>query len=304
MDAFVKGAGQHRIGDDDIERFEVRNAREQIPVRGAHAVRLERFVRHGEHGVPIRSLRWLGHEPRAQQVLIVTTLCRAALEVPECGDQETRLSYESFGSAIDGCPRLEHAEGAPLEVVHAVLTTLELVIQAKNLGDKTWPQMKWRLGALLLRDATSDAKKDLSFCSGQNRTRAAETLTQSKNDLARRHQIREHQRAGRRAQYRAFDRAEQERCRGACRDDDDAIARVEWSTGRGERNDGGAEGLKIGDSDQASCTRRKNHSYRLGYQLPTSNSQLPTSDPDLRMRTTEFRNELRIEIWELGVGST
>jgi hypothetical protein len=169
MDAFVKRAGQHRIGDDDIERFEVRNAREQIPVRGAHAVRLERFVRHGEHGVPIRSLRWLGDEPRAQQVLIVTTLCRAALEVPEGGNQETRLSYESFGSAIDGCPRLEHGEGAPLEVVHAVLTTLELVIQAKNLGDETWPQMKWRLGALLLRDATSDAKKDLSFCSGQNR---------------------------------------------------------------------------------------------------------------------------------------
>jgi hypothetical protein len=147
--------------------------------------------------VPIRSLGWLGDEPRAQQVLIVATLCRAALEIAEGGNEKTRLAYQPFGSAVDRRARLEHTEGAALEIFYAVLTTFELVIQAKNLGDKAWPEMKRRLGALLLRGATRDAKKDLSFCRGQNGTRATETFTQASNELARRHQIREHQRAGR-----------------------------------------------------------------------------------------------------------
>jgi hypothetical protein len=52
MDALVERAGQHGVGDDRIEAFEVRDPRQQIPIGRQQAMRIECAVGDGQHDVP------------------------------------------------------------------------------------------------------------------------------------------------------------------------------------------------------------------------------------------------------------
>ena len=169
MHAFVQGAGEHRVRDDDIEALEAGNASQQIPVGRTNTVLFEGVIGHRENDVPIRSRRRFGYQPRSQHVLVVATLRRAALEVAKRGDQESCLPHEPLGAAVVRSPRLEHTQGATLEVIDAVLTPPELVVQTKNLGDETGPQLERRLRALLVREATGHAKEYFSLSRREHR---------------------------------------------------------------------------------------------------------------------------------------
>src|SRR5215510_9768008 len=136
-------------------------------------------------------------------------LCRTSLEVSKCRDQKSRLPHEPFGATVRGRPGLEHAESPALEVLDAVLTMPEIVVQAKDLSDQARPEMKRRHCALLLRRATCDAEENFSLRIGQERARNFEPFTQSDDELTRRDQIRQGQCRIRRAQQCVLDRAKQ-----------------------------------------------------------------------------------------------
>ena len=76
------------------------------------------------------------------------------LEITKRRNQEPGLSYEPFGAAVEGGAGLEHTERTPLEVVHAVLATLQLVVQAQYLRYESGPKTKRRLGASFAPFAT------------------------------------------------------------------------------------------------------------------------------------------------------
>jgi hypothetical protein len=101
-------------------------------------------------------------------VLVVAAICGAAFEVAKRGNEESRLPHEPLGPAVVRRAWLEHAKRPPLEVVDAVLTPLELVVQTKDFSDEARPQMKRRLGSLLVRDSTCDSEKDLSLSGAEN----------------------------------------------------------------------------------------------------------------------------------------
>ncbi|HEY6616597.1 MAG TPA: hypothetical protein VIZ32_18825, partial [Vicinamibacterales bacterium] len=126
-------------------------------------------------------------------MFVVAALRRAALEVAKGSDEESRLPDEPLGTAVVRGSRLEDTERAPLEIVNAVLTPLELVVQTKDFGNETGPESEGWLGALFLRDATSDSEKHFSLSRCEHSACVAEPFAQTGNELTRRDEIRKRQ---------------------------------------------------------------------------------------------------------------
>ncbi len=159
---------------------------------GRYAVWFEGLVGDGQHDVPAGPRGRLGHESCAKHVLVFAALGRATLEVTERGDQESRLPHETLGSTIRGGTGLEHAERPALEVVHAVLTPLQLVVQPESLRDKTRPKTKRRLCSARVRRATGHSEKDFALGRREQRTRASQALAEPEDELTRRDEIGQH----------------------------------------------------------------------------------------------------------------
>ena len=107
--------------------------------------------------------RRLGHEACTKHVLVFAEPGRATLEVTERGYEESRLPHETLGSTIRGGTRLEHTERPALEVVHAVLTPLQLVVQPESLRDKTRPKTKRRLCSASVRRPAGHSEKNFAL---------------------------------------------------------------------------------------------------------------------------------------------
>jgi hypothetical protein len=163
-------------------------------------------------------------------VFVVAALRGAALEVAKGSDEESRLPDEPLGTAVVRGSRLEHTERAALEIVNAVLTPLELVVQTKDFGDETGPELKGWLGALFLRDATCDSEKHFSLSRCEYGACITEPFAQTGNELTRRYEIRQRQGLRRRIEHRVLDGANEQRGRSASRHDDHPIACVNRRT--------------------------------------------------------------------------
>jgi hypothetical protein len=249
MDALVKCTGEYGVGHDHVETLEAGDARQEIPVRRVQAVGFERLIGNGQYDVSIRSAGRLLHQPRAQRVFIVAARDRTTFEVAKGGDQESGLPHEALSAPIEGRTWLEHTKGAPLEIVHAVLATLELVVQPEDLCDETRAQMKRGLGTLAPRGSTCHTKQYLSLRGSEERSRMTESLAEPHHQLARCDQIGQDDNLCRRAQGGVLDAADQQRCGRARRYDDEAIACFDgWPRSR-QSDRSVAESLQIGNPD-------------------------------------------------------
>ena len=207
-------------------------------------------------------------------MFVIAALRRAALEVAKSSDEESRLPDEPLGTAVVRGARLEHTERAPLEIVNAVLTPLELVVQTKDFGNETGPELEGWLGALLLRDTTCDSEKHFSLSRCEYSAWVAEPFAQTGNELTRREEIRKRQCLRRRTEHRVFDGANEQRGRRASRHDDHPIACVNRRTRRREPDDGLTKHLQIGSADETCAARGRGSIHWLQATLHSPRSSV------------------------------
>ena len=104
MNPLVKRTGHHSIGRDQVDVFEARHSREEVPVRRQQAVPVERMIAHRKHHMAPRPRRRVCYERRPQGMLVVASgPLDEMLEMPERRDQKPRLANEAIEGAGGPC---------------------------------------------------------------------------------------------------------------------------------------------------------------------------------------------------------
>jgi hypothetical protein len=259
MNPLVERAGQHGVGDNDVELVEARNARQQIPVGRIQPVAIRRPVADGDDCVAPRTRRRCGEQLLVYGVLVDPPANRAlSLELAKRGDEESRLTNQTLGTAI--VRAFEPAERQPLEVSNGLLMPLQRIEKIEHRGDEARPDPEWRLGAALDRRSTGNGQQRLPLlgCVGRGLTRLrigyfVDPLVQSFVQLAPRDEIRKQDRAmhGDRILNRPD---EMKRC-GVRRHDHEPVASIERRAAGAEGNERASERPQI---------RRPHESGRAG----------------------------------------
>jgi len=153
MNPLVKRTGHHSIGRDQVDAFEARHSREEVPVRRHQAVSVECLIAHGKHHMAPRPRRGFSDERRPQGMFVVAScLLDEMLEMPERRDQKPRLAHEALRSAIVGGARFQRPHGKPLKVVDVLQVVSQRVVEPDDFGQKSGPQPKRRCLAFVDSD--------------------------------------------------------------------------------------------------------------------------------------------------------
>ena len=118
VNPLVKSAGQHTVGDDNIEPIEPGDARQQIPVHRVEPVLIARAIADGDDDVPPGTIGGCREDRGAHRVLVdAAGLHASPLEVAERRGKKPGLPDQSLGSPIGSGARVQPSSRQPLEVV-------------------------------------------------------------------------------------------------------------------------------------------------------------------------------------------
>ena len=234
MDPLVERTGKGRIGDHDVEPFETRDPREQVPINGMQAIPIACAVTNRDDHVAPRARRRADEQLRAYRMLVDATRRRAApLEFAERGSEKSRLPDQPLGAAIARRSAVEPPHRQPLEVIDRLLMALQRIEELEHRGDKARPDAKRRVRARFNRRAAGDRQQCFPFFGGVGHP-MTNPLEQPFVELRARNEVGQDNRATR--GHPVFDRSHQVERGGARGDDDETIAGVERRAVRGQRN--------------------------------------------------------------------
>ncbi len=256
MNPLVKRTGHHPIGRDQVDAFEARHSRKEVPVRRQQAVSVECMIAHRKHHVAPRPRRGFSDERRPQSVLVVAAgPLDEMLEMPERRDQKPRLANEALRAPIVRSGRLKRPHGKPLKGVDVLQVVSQRVVEPDDLRHKPGPQAKRRFLAFVDSDAAGDPGQNLPLRVGEPRRSRRKALAQPLDELARGHDVRKDQRIVCRKPA-IFDGLKQISRRRPGGHDDEAIARGERRSVAGEVHQRLAERMEVRRSHEPGRARR------------------------------------------------
>ena len=194
LEPFVKGAGHYGIGCHDVDAFEARHPREQIPIRGKQALAVRRVIANRQHDVPPGIRRWFIDQLTPERVL-VNAACRLveALEMPERVHQKAGLPDEPVSAAVLGRTRFQRAKSEALEGVDTFQVSLKRVVQPHDLGDEAGAQAKRGLASLFDSRPAGYACQHFTFRICKQDKVLRQPLSQPHRQLPWRDQVGQHE---------------------------------------------------------------------------------------------------------------
>ena len=180
------------LGRQDLERLEIRHAREQIEVGGRQAVEIVRGLTNRNDRRPVRPCQWRFAERVSQAVLVEQSRHgHAALVARERGGEEPGLAQQAFGSGIEFGGRFERRDEQPLEVFDGLPMATERIIEVQHLADEGRTQMEGRRGAVRDGLVRGGLDQHLALEHGQETGDGLRPLVQPPVPVAPRQQIRQ-----------------------------------------------------------------------------------------------------------------